>query len=434
MRTRFLTGALRKMKQTGLILGGLGMLLTAPAYAEGPLGIAPITQVSATDNMYNYSNTSYVGMMSEGCAPAPSCGCNDGCNGGCNSCDDGCGCCNLGEPWTLMSCLCDDPCKEPCFNIGGWTQWGYTNRSDNTMNTHPHRFNNHQSWMYIERIADGSNGWDYGFRGDLMYGVDAQNTQAFGNSPGSWDFQNGWDHGIYGWAAPQLYGQVAYGKLSVKAGHFYTNQGYEVFTAPGNFFYSHAFTWNFNEPFTHTGVMGMYQLNDNTSVHAGWTAGWDTAFEQRDDGSNFHGGFSTKLTDRHTLIYHTCAGDFGWRGEGYMHSVILDTAINDKWQYVIHNDYTNTNLTGDNNYAFVNYLFYTVNDCMKLGGRFEWWKASDFSIYEITGGVNYKLHANLIVRPEIRYQWASDDTQAANNFGITTEEQAIFGCDAIFTF
>jgi len=331
-----------------------------------------------------------------------------------------------------MGALCGE--EEPPFTIGGWTQWGYTNRSDNVMNTHPHRFNNHQSWLYAEKVADGSEGLGFGFRVDFLYGVDAQNTQAFGNPPGTWDFQNGWDHGIYGFAMPQLYGQIAYGKLSVKAGHFYTNQGYEVFMSPNNFFYSHAFTWNFSEPFTHTGVMAMYQVSDNTSVHAGWTAGWDTGFERFDDGSNFHGGISTKVNDNQTLTFHTCIGDFGARGEGYMHSIILDTALTDKWQHVIHSDLVETNAGGDHQYSVVNYLFYTINDCLKAGTRAEWWHASGQSVYEITTGVNVKPHANLVVRPEVRYQWTSDDTAAVNNFGITTDEQVIFGVDAIVTF
>ncbi len=35
----------------------------------------------------------------------------------------------------------------------------------------------------------------------MLYGVDAQKTQAFGNNNGSWD--NSFDHGVYGWAIPQ---------------------------------------------------------------------------------------------------------------------------------------------------------------------------------------------------------------------------------------
>ena len=47
---------------------------------------------------------------------------------------------------------------------------------------------------------------------------------------------NNFDHGIYGFALPQVYGEVAMGDLSVKMGHFFTIIGYEVVTAPDNFF------------------------------------------------------------------------------------------------------------------------------------------------------------------------------------------------------
>jgi hypothetical protein len=41
--------------------------------------------------------------------------------------------------------------------------------------------------------------------------------------------------------------------LSVKVGHFYTLLGYEVVTAPDNFFYSHSYSMQYGEPFTHWG-------------------------------------------------------------------------------------------------------------------------------------------------------------------------------------
>ena len=100
-----------------------------------------------------------------------------------------------------------------------------------------------------------------------MYGVDAVDTQAFGNTvdangnPRGWD--TGWNHGDYGWALPQLYATLAVGDLSVKLGHFYTLIGYEVVQAPDNFFYSHAFTFYNNEPFTHTGALASYNVSDN---------------------------------------------------------------------------------------------------------------------------------------------------------------------------
>ena len=67
-----------------------------------------------------------------------------------------------------------------------------------------------------------------------MYGIDAGDTQAFGNErrlghrPRT--FQTG---GGYGYAIPQAYVELAANNWSVKAGHFYTLIGYEVVTAPG---------------------------------------------------------------------------------------------------------------------------------------------------------------------------------------------------------
>src|SRR5690606_36120350 len=140
-----------------------------------------------------------------------------------------------------------------------------------------------------------------GGRIDLMYGTDADDTQAFGNPPGTYDYLNGWDHGIYGWALPQLYAEVAAGDLSVKIGHFYTLLGYEVVGAPGNFFYSHAFTMYNSEAFTQTGAIATYKADDNVTLYGGWTLGWDTRFNQWGGGSSFLGGASVGITDDLTV-------------------------------------------------------------------------------------------------------------------------------------
>ena len=63
------------------------------------------------------------------------------------------------------------------YDLGGWTQWGYTNNSTGLFNTNPHKFNNHQSWVYFEKAVDGSEGVDFGGRVDFMYGTDADDTQ-----------------------------------------------------------------------------------------------------------------------------------------------------------------------------------------------------------------------------------------------------------------
>ncbi len=346
----------------------------------------------------------------------------------------------------------------PCSDIdfGGWVSLGYhTNNTrlsvaDNdalAFNDHPDRLNLHQAWLYAEKVAEAPCcGVDFGFRADLMYGTDAAKTQAFGNDPdGSFDFNNGWDrNGGYGWAMPQLYGEVAFGDWSVIAGHFYTLIGYEVVTAPDNFFYSHALTMFNSEPFTHTGVLATYGGIDDIEVYGGWTAGWDTGFDQTLDGSSFLGGFSTSLTDDISFTYITTIGNFGARSngeDGYSHSVVIDVALSDDLNYVFQSDLVGIDdaggtVTANDQVGINQYLFYTLNDCWAAGARLEWWKTDGLSYNEVTFGLNYKATANLIIRPEIRYDWTPSDA-GAMNAGMGNADsynETTFGVDAILTF
>ncbi len=346
------------------------------------------------------------------------------------------------DSFTLNSLMGD----ERPFDIGGWTQFGYHDNSDGVFNTHPHRVNLHQQWLYAERVADGSEGIDFGFRFDAVYGVDAQNTQSFGNPPGSYDFDDDFNHGIYGWAFPQLYGEVAMGDLSVKAGHFYTIIGYEVVQAPQNFFYSRAFTFNFNEPFTHTGVLGTYNVSDTVTAYGGWTLGWDTGFDEFNDGddsdgSNWLGGLSVGLSDNMKATYASVAGDFGLIGEGYMQSFVLDVTLMEDLKYIFQNDWLHLNSTlgdgepGYDSYAFNQYLIYTISDQLAAGARGEIWTSEDNTIYQTTLGVNIKPASNLVIRPEVRWQWGDEEDERyfGDTFGVPTGD-TIFGVDAILTY
>ena len=217
---------------------------------------------------------------------------------------------------------------------------------------------------------------------------------------------------------------VARGDWSVKAGHFFTLVGYEVVSAPDNFFYSHAYTMNNSEPFTHTGFVATYSGLENVELYGGWTAGWDTGFDQFGGGSNFLGGASLTVNDNSTLTYITTIGDFGARGAGsssYGHSLVLDTAVSNELNWILQSDYVDDGLVTQ--YGINNYLIYTVNDCLGYGLRTEWWHSAGMDFYEVTGGVNYRVHSNVIFRPEVRWE----------DFA-TGSDQTIFGIDAIFTF
>lgn len=375
--------------------------------------------------------------------PAPcgsSCGgCSSGCGGGClggglGMCD-----CNLGDAWTLSGALHGD-CP-PTVNVGGWFAAGYSSKGNDLFLDQPDRLNLTQGWLFAEKAATSDS--PLGFRADIMYGIDADDTQAFGNPNGSWDFDNGFDRGAgYGWAIPQLYAELALNDTwSVKAGHFYTLIGYEVVTAPDNFFYSHAMTMFNSEPFTHTGVLATGALSDNLTVYGGWTLGWDTGFDQLNDGSSWLGGFSYTINDNAAFTYISTAGNFGWRGDdAYSHSLVLDMSLTDNLNWVVQSDLLRSDQTGEDNVGLNQYFLYSVNDCLGLGARVEWWKgdvltgyaphggvlpaAGSLSYYAATFGANIRPHANVIVRPEVRIDWSP----AADY------DESYFAVDAIFTF
>ncbi|MEM1226469.1 MAG: outer membrane beta-barrel protein [Planctomycetota bacterium] len=376
--------------------------------------------------------------------------CDSGCDSGCDSaagCGGGIsGCllpglcggdCDLGDPHSLFDgCACG-------IEIGGWASIGYHSAALPLFNSRPEEVQLHQAWVYAEKALDTSDGFDIGGRFDIMYGTDSQDTQVFGIDDDHWD--NGWDNGNdYGFALPQLYVEAGYGDLSVKAGHFYTIIGWEVVGAPDNFFYSHAYTMYNSEPFTHTGALATYTVSDDLEVYGGYVTGWDSGF--KDNGDAFLGGASLTLSDDLSLIYATVGGRFddGDAGieNGYMHSIVADYMVCDNLEYIFQSDLLETEdedgLTVRSTFGINQYLIYTINDCLAMGTRFEWYGADEGvfntgnDVYAWTSGINYKPHANVIMRPELRYDWVSGDPS-----GILEDDddsQFSFGMDTIFLF
>jgi len=357
----------------------------------------------------------------------------------------------LGDPFTLFDECCG-------IQVGGWGSIGYHTAALPAFNNRPNEVQLQQAWLYAEKAIDTSCGFDIGGRMDFLYGTDGPNTQAFGIANNHWD--NGWDNGPdnsgYGSAMPQLYAEMGYGDLSVKLGHFYTIIGYEVVAATGNFFYSHAYTFNFSEPFTHTGALATYNASDDLTLYGGYVLGWDSGFE--DNGDAFLGGFSLGLSDDLTLTYASTFGTFnddfngdatGVRNQGYMQSIVADMSLSDSVQYIFQSDYLtadlNDNTGGADTFGINQYLIKTVNDCLSYGARVEWWNvdtrgaALDLDAYAITTGINYRPHANVVVRPELRYDWIDGDVAAIAAAGGASLENArdsqfTFGMDTVFTF
>lgn len=334
--------------------------------------------------------------------------------------------CNLGCEKKLFGKTCNG------FEMGGWASLGYHNRNTNVKNNRKSELNLHQFWLYAQNEASrNSASWDTGFRVDGLYGVDAQDLQAFGNppvgAPDGWD--NGWDNGSYGFAAPQMYLQFANYQWDVKLGKFFSPFGYEVIGATGNFFYSNNYTMYNSEPFTMTGLLGERTISDRTSIIMGVTGGWDTGFDSVDDALTLITGVRHQLNNDVSLALTSSLGDTGSRGSGRMTTAVAEVQLTESLNYVLHGNVLN--LDDNNEFGIVQYLFRDMSPCLALGARLEWWKTDALfggpnrSTYDFTMGANYRANSNLVIRPELRFDWGA----AAVDPGTP-----IVGIDAVMTF
>ena len=165
--------------------------------------------------------------------------------------------------------------------IGG-NNWGTPFNGTITFNDRNWQAMMNQLYLVNERVLDTEDGgWDVGGRIDLLYGTDYTYTTAAGLDAYNYGNYNAyfvprWNSSkYYGLAMPQLYGEVGRDDLSVKFGHFYTIIGYEVVPAVGNFFYTICDTFQYGEPFTHTGMLATWKPDAQLTTYAGIVNGWD---------------------------------------------------------------------------------------------------------------------------------------------------------------
>ncbi|MDD2760884.1 MAG: porin [Methylomonas sp.] len=349
--------------------------------------------------------------------------------------------------------------------IGGWASGGITYASHNsyTNSNAPISFNDrinefqlNQLNLFIEKAVNKGDKWDFGGRFDFMFGTDSRKTQATGwdnrliprnngNSPGEGER-------FYDVAFPQAYAEIyaPFGNgITAKIGHFYTLIGYEVVTSPDNFFYSHAYTMLYGEPFTHTGALLSYEINNNISVTGGAVMGWDN-FRENPGAWNFLGGATFTTDDSNTsLALSLISGDQSQTAalNTTMYSAVLQHNFTEKFHYVLQHDYgvMQRGAPGGEDdadwYGINNYLSYDINDKLAAGVRGEWFRdaagiRTGFagSYYAVTGGVNYTPVSWLKLRPEVRYDWF-DANGAAHPFDDGTEnDQIAVSMDMIVTF
>jgi hypothetical protein len=345
--------------------------------------------------------------------------------------------------------------KDSGWTIGGWGTAGINYNTDDqhdssngpmNMTDRNGELNLYQLDLFIEKAINKGTSWDVGGRLDYMFGTDTRYTQA----AGTWDTKIMNPNSYYNMAVPQAYVEVFTpigNGLSTKIGHFYTIIGYESVPSALNFFSSHTYSFK-SSPFTTTGALLNYTVNDQWNVNLGAVKGMDN-FDLNPGAWAQMSGINWANADTGTSLSFSIM-----QGNGYQnmpnndleyYSVIFQQQLG-KWHYVLQHDRGTINHAVNNNqttaawYSVVNYLTYQLDDVWGLGLRGEWFRdqsgfrysAGEASYYDVTAGVNWKPKAWLVVRPEVRYDWAQ--AQSAPFDAGKQFNQVVMGIDAVIQF
>ena len=312
-----------------------------------------------------------------------------------------------------------------------------------------------QTYGYFGKKLDTRHGWDIGGRVDIMYGTDAFYTQSNGLEYG--DTHKRWGEGDYLLSLPQLYAEIGYRNLSLKAGKFYTPLGHESIMSTGRFFYSTSYATSIVTPITQTGVLATWDANSRLSVFGGWTNGEDYSQGVYGKGAwTFAGsnnnaalfGFKYKVNRKINFGYSALVGkekDFwgtpGATQEYFVHSLIVNIQPNSHWDYTFawtlrDNEWEGMGANPVSNFYGINQeLIYKYNSCWAIGLRGEWMYSSlDESLCEVTLGANWTPNNWLLVRPEVRYDYCSADggVYMFNNY--SSKDQFGFGVSTVVKF
>jgi hypothetical protein len=275
------------------------------------------------------------------------------------------------------------------------------------------------------------------------------------HSNGLFDWYDSPDEPQNQWDLNQAYVDLAIpigNGLRVRGGKYVTPLGAETINPNGNWFYSHDFLFNYAIPFTQTGVIGTYALDDQWTIEGGVFRGWEQSVEDNNAAPSYEGKVAWTSSDRKLTITNNLVTGPEQADNSRDFRTVYDLVAcytpdpDGPWTFMTNGDYGYENFSDGacdaQWYGLAGYVGYKVNPMFTLNSRIEWFRDQDGtrtgvagSYYELTGGVT--IHpfssgwlSNMLVRPEVRY-----DRSSENFFDGGSEKGQFTGAvDAIFNF
>lgn len=360
------------------------------------------------------------------------------------------------------------------IRVRGWMDAGILGNTSNPASHFNGPYNSqevdngqfNQFYLIMDRALRDDGSFSVGGRFDMLYGSDyflAQSTGLEQQRSGArkWNSSQ-----YYGLALPQAYLEIGRTDASIKVGHFYSIIGYEGVQAPTNFFYSHAYSYQFAGPFTHWGGLGTWKPNKNWQIQAGLVNGWNNLDELANHVSFMGGAKYTSDAEDWWTSFAIITGDEVSNLAGLAnvpntytnrtrYSFLISKQLTRRLEYVFH-QWLGSQAGAEPGggtalwYGIDQYLYYRLNERLRLGTRVEWFRDEDGTRVGLTEpsnpnkaplpgsyaswtvGANWNARPNVLIRPELR--WDSYQGSAKPFDDGTKTYQLLLGLDAIISF
>jgi hypothetical protein len=212
-----------------------------------------------------------------------------------------------------------------------------------------------------------------------------------------WDTSGGFETHFgngqfYGLAVPALYAEIAYNDWNIKAGRFISPVGFYTVGQGNNFFSYIPYTYQYGEPFTHTGIWANRKVSDDLTLGGGITHGWDAS----DNFGNPHAGALMNATytldEQRTLAWVGVLGNepnfsgvnpSALNGLGYtsryFQTLVYTNKISDDVQLTLQSDFGTQHdavAVGQTAkwYGFNSYLYWNMTCRCQWGMNAEWFR------------------------------------------------------------
>jgi hypothetical protein len=237
--------------------------------------------------------------------------------------------------------------------------------------------------------------------------------------------------------------------LKLRFGKFVTFVGAEAIEARDNFNYSRSFLFNYAQPFTHTGFMAEYKFSEAFTAGLYIVNGWDVATDNN-KGKTLGASFIVTPLERLALTFNFLYGPeqanntsnnrflFDWVGEfkatkDLTFMVNVDYGREEKDPLNAGRDSEWWGVAGYVKYGFTDFFSTSIraeyfND--EKGAR----TGIAQELKEITLTAEFRVAKNLLVRPEYRHDWSSQNAFDSEHKTFDTKSQDTVAVGVMYTW